>query len=148
MSSPLDDKKNDLIVSAGKSIVGAIPFAGPLLAEIIDHLVPDQRIDRLATYVKELECRLSGTEEQIVRASLKRPEGLALAEDGFIAASRAVTKERASYIASIVASGLTCEELSEIRQRHLLYLLSELNDEEVLWLRFYAEPRINADNQF
>lgn len=78
MSSPLDDKKNDLIASAGKSILGVVPFAGPLLAEIIDHLVPDQRMERLTTYVKELESRLSSAEETIVRASLNKPEGLAL----------------------------------------------------------------------
>jgi len=148
MSSPLDDKKNDLIASAGKSILGVVPFAGPLLAEIVDHLVPDQRVDRLTAYVKELESRLSSAEETIVRASLNKPEGLALAEDGYIAASRAVTRDRASYIASVVANGLSVEEMSESRQRYLLNLLSELNDEEVLWLRFFFNPVIDGDHEF
>lgn len=65
-----DEKKNDLIASAGKSIVGAVPFIGPLLSEIVDHLVPNQRLDRLALYVTELELRLAQAEEKIIKAAL------------------------------------------------------------------------------
>lgn len=148
MSSPLDNKKNDLLASAGKSILGAVPFAGPLLAEIVDLLVPNQRVDRLASYVEELEARLAEAEEDLIRKSVEGPSGLALAEDGFIAASRAVTKERISYIASTVAKGLTKENIDNNRQRYLLNLLSELNDEEVLWLRFFLEPTIGGDQEF
>ena len=148
MNSPLDNKMNDLLASAGKSILGAVPFAGPLLAEIVDHLVPNQRIDRLTSYVEELEVRLAEAEESLIRESLESVSGLALAEDGFIAASRAVTKERTSYIASTVANGLTKDDIDNNRQRYLLNLLSELNDEEVLWLRFFLDPTIFGDQEF
>lgn len=148
MDTPLDCKKNDLLVSAGKSILGAVPFAGPLLAEIVDHLVPNQRVDRLTSYVKELETRLAEAEEKTIRASVETPSGLALAEDGFVAASRAVTEERINYIASIVANGLAKGDIDNNRQRYLLGLLSELNDEEVLWLRFFLEPIIGGDKEF
>lgn len=148
MNSPLHNKKNDLIASAGKSILGAVPLAGPLLTEIVEHLVPNQRVERLTTYVEVLESRLAEAEESIIRASVESPAGLALAEDGFIAASRAVTKERITYIASTVANGLTKKDVDKNRHRYLLNLLSELNDEEVLWLRFYLEPTIDGDQEF
>lgn len=148
MNSPLNNKKNDLLASAGKSILGAFPLVGPLLAEIVDHLIPNQRVDRLASYVKELETRLAETEESLIRKSVESSSSLALVEDGFIAASRAVTKERISYIASTVANGLTKEDIDNNRQRYLLNLLSELNDEEVLWLRFFLEPTFGGDQEF
>lgn len=143
-----DEKKNDLIASAGKSIVGAVPFIGPLLSEIVDHLVPNQRLDRLALYVTELELRLAQAEEKIIKAALTQPGALALAEDGFIAASRSITPERTSYIASIVAKGLASEDIETNRQRYLLGLLSELNDEEILWLRYFLDPTIEGDKEF
>lgn len=144
----IDEKKNDLIAAAGRSVVGIIPVIGPLLAEIVDHLVPNQRMDRLALYVNELELRLSQAEEKVIRASLTQPANLALAEDGFIAASRSITRERTTYIASIVAKGLTNEDIESNRQRYLLGLLSELNDEEILWLRYYLNPTFGGDQDF
>jgi hypothetical protein len=41
-----------------------------LLSEIVDHLVPNQRLDRLALYVTELELRLAQAEEKIIKAAL------------------------------------------------------------------------------
>lgn len=148
MNPLFGEKKNDLIAAVGKSIVGIVPFVGPLLTEIVDHLVPNQRLDRLSLYVQELELRLSQAEEKVIRDILAQPENLALAEDGFIAASRSITPERTAYIASIVAKGLANEDIEAGRQRYLLGLLSELNDEEVLWLRFYLDPTIGGDNEF
>jgi len=118
------------------------------LTELVDHLIPNQRVDRLSFYVEELESRLKATEESVIRRELETEEGVALAEDGFVAASRAITAERASYIASVVARGLTTEDVENNRQRYLLNLLSELNDEEILWLRFYLHPTIGGDQEF
>nr|WP_272907194.1 hypothetical protein [Pseudohongiella sp. O18] len=137
-----------MIAAAGKSIAGAIPVAGPLLSELIDYLIPDQRIDRLARYISELESKLSHISEEIVRETLKSEENISLAEDGFIHASRAISKERTSYIASIVANGLSDAEIEAHRQKYLLNLLSEINDEEIIWLRMYLHPEISGDHEF
>jgi hypothetical protein len=40
-------KRVDLVVAFSKGVLGGIPCAGPLLAEAIEHLIPQQRIDRL-----------------------------------------------------------------------------------------------------
>ena len=140
--------KSDLIASAGKSVVGAVPFVGPLLSELVDSLIPNQRVDRLIKYVTELERRLSGTEEASLRLKIQNEEYLILIEDGYIYASRAITDERRFYIASIVASGLTHEEIEVNSSKYFLRLLSELNDTEIIWLRFYLHPTIGGDRDF
>lgn len=148
MSSSLDVSKKDRAISVGKAIAGAVPYVGPLVQEVIDNLVPNQRVDRIASFTEELDVRLSVVEESQVRNLLDNPSGLALAEDGIIAATRAITPERIKYIASTVARGLTTEDIDANRQRYLLTLLSELNDEEVLWLRFFSVPTISGDQEF
>ena len=50
----LERNKTDLLTSAAKSVLGALPYGGPLLSELIGNLIPDQRIDRLAKYIIEL----------------------------------------------------------------------------------------------
>ena len=140
--------KSDLIASVGKSVMGAVPFVGPLLSELVDSLIPNQRIDRLTKYVAELEKRLSNTDEQNIRQKVKHEEYLSLIEDGYIYASRAITNERRSYIASIVVSGLSDEEVEIDSSKYLLGLLSELNDTEIIWLRFYLHPTLGGDEEF
>ena len=144
----VSSNKSDLIASAGKSVVGAVPFVGPLLSELVDSLIPNQRVDRLTKYVTELERRLSATEEQNLRLKVQNEEYLTLIEDGYIYASRAITDERRFYIASIVARGLTHEEIDVNSSKYLLRLLSELNDTEVIWLRFHLDPTIGGDRDF
>lgn len=139
---------NDLIASASKSVVGAVPFVGPLLSELVGTIIPNQRVDRLTKYVAELENKLAVTEEETLKLKVQNEEYLSLIEDGYIYASRAITDERRSYIASIVATGLTVEEAAANSSKYLLGLLSELNDAEIIWLRFYLNPTINGDEEF
>ncbi len=140
--------KNDLLASAGRSVAGIVPFAGPLLTELVDNLIPNQRIDRLIKYVYQLEKRLTDTEEENLKLKLKNEECIALFESGFIHASRATTDERRSYIASIVANGISDEEIEYQSSNYMLNLLSELNNEEVIWLRFFLHPTIGGDEDF
>ena len=142
------NNKNDLINAAGKSIVGIVPFVGPLLSELVNTLIPNQRIDRLSKYVIELEYRLSNAEEELIKEKIKNEEYLSLIEEGYIHASRAITDDRRSYIASIVSNGLTDESIEANNSKYLLNLLSELNDSEVIWLRSYLHPTLGGDEEY
>ncbi|WP_299022678.1 hypothetical protein [uncultured Photobacterium sp.] len=144
----ISSNRNDLIASAGKSLVGAVPFVGPLLSELVDTLIPNQRIDRLTKYVTELEKRLANSDEESLRQRMKEDESISLMEDGYIHASRAITDERRAYIAAIVANGISDENIKLHDSKYLLGLLSELNDTEIIWLRFYLDPTVGGDEEF
>ena len=144
----IQQNKTDLLVSAARSIVGIAPFVGPLLSELVGTLIPNQRIDRLAKFVKELDEKLSDFEEEFLRTEIEKEECSDLFEEGFIQASRALSDERRSYIASIIANGLKNEHIEYAESKHLMYLLQELNDIEVIWLRFYYGPTIGGDEEF
>lgn len=60
----------DLVTSVVKGAIGAVPIAGPLLAEIAGTLIPNQRVDRLAKYAETLGERLASIEETTLRALL------------------------------------------------------------------------------
>jgi hypothetical protein len=151
MSDSTDlEKKNraDVLASASRSLTGVIPFIGPLLSEIVDNLIPNQRIDRLTKYVRELEDRLSSAERSVISQKLIDEESVLLVEEGFVHASRAVTDARRTYIAAIVANGLTDDQMKIGDSRYLLRLLAELNDSEIIWLRFYLNQEMDGDEVF
>ena len=71
-----------------------------------------------------------------------------LMEDGFFQAARALSEERIDYIASLLKNSLTNEDLEHIAYKKLLSILGELNDIEVLLLKFYSIPTMVKGEEF
>lgn len=138
----------DYVSSAVKSLVGAVPFVGSLMAEIAGTIIPNQRMERVIDYAKRLEERLSGLDQDLIRSKLTDENFTDLMEEGMRQAARSLTDERREYIASIIATGLSSEDIEFIESKHLLRLLGELNDIEVLILRFYLNPFLSGDDEF
>ncbi|MGV0847984.1 hypothetical protein ACTS9T_15580 [Empedobacter falsenii] len=148
MKDQLDNNKTDLLVSAAKSAVGVVPIAGSLLSELVGNLIPNQRIDRLSKYVKELDDRISKIPTEKINSLLNNDDFIDLIEEGFVQASRAITDKRRQYIASIVSTGITDKNIQLNESKQLLKILSELNDIEIIWLRSYLVPTIGGDEEF
>ncbi len=129
----------DIKVSIAKGIVGIAPFIGPLVAEIIGNIIPNQRIDRLGSFIQMLDDKLAQIDKPTIEAKLNTPEYIDLLEDGFMAAARALSKERREQIASLFKNSLAKPDLAASQAKKLLQLLSELSDAEIILLQFYAK---------
>lgn len=148
MGSELDQNKTDIFSSTAKSILGAVPFVGPLLSELVSTLIPNQRIDRLSKYVVELDKKLSDLSVDKLRSLLKDEECIDLFEEGFVQASRALTDQRRAQIASVVRNGLDEDSITYSESKYVLKLLQELNEQEIIWLRFFLIPTIGGDKEY
>ncbi|OEU68103.1 MAG: hypothetical protein BA863_07910 [Desulfovibrio sp. S3730MH75] len=144
----LEQNKADLLTSTAKSVLGIVPFAGPLLSELVGNLIPNQRVDRLSKYVIELEKKLSDLTDERIRELLRDEECIDFFEEGFVQASRVLTNERRTQIASVIRNGLDDDSIVYSESKYILKLLQELNDQEVIWLRFYLNPTIGGDEEF
>jgi hypothetical protein len=144
----LEQNKIDIISSTAKSILGAVPFVGPLLVELVDNLIPNQRIDRLSKYVVELDKKLSDLPIDKLKNLLKNEECIDLFEEGFIQASKSLTDQRRTQIASVVRNGLDENSITYSESKYVLKLLQELNEQEIIWLRFYLVPTIGGDKEY
>ena len=143
-----ENNKTDFLASAAKSTLGIVPFAGPLLAELVGTVIPNQRIDRLTKYIKKLDEKISKIPVEKINHLMENEEFIDLIEEGFVQASRAITEERRTYIASIISNGITDESINLLESKYLLKILQELNDIEVIWLRYYIDPTMGGDNEF
>ncbi len=147
-SNELSNKPIDYVTSAIKGTLGAVPFAGSLLAELAGTVIPNQRLDRIAKFVIILESKLSNLEQEFIRSQLTNENFSDLLEEGARQVARSLSDERREYIASLIANSLSKEDIEYIESKHLLRILGELNDIEVIWLRFYLEPTISGDDEF
>lgn len=145
---PSSNNTADNIAALSRSVLGVVPFAGSALSEIVTAIIPNQRIDRLTKYVSELEKRMADIPKETIEKIVKDDKFIDLIEESFVQASRALSNERLQYIAAVVGNGITDDQIAFEESKLLLKLMSELNDIEIIWLRFYKIPTIGGDNEF
>ena len=83
-----EDRKNDWAVAIGKGVLGAIPIVGPLAAEVIGVLIPNQRVDRIERLLNKLGSKVEGIPKDILDERFKKPEFINLLEDGMFQAAK------------------------------------------------------------
>lgn len=139
----------DLMAAVTKATASLLnPHMGPYLAEFVGMVIPNQKIDRLIKYVAILDKRLAQMEKDPFHEQNKDEAFTDLMEEGLRQASQSLSDERREYIASLVANGIASTEIEYYESKHLLRLLEELNDIELIWLRFYLSPIMNGDKEF
>jgi hypothetical protein len=131
----LGNTSTDIVTSLAKGITGAVPIVGSLISEIVGNIIPNQRVDRIVRFVQLLDERLGRVERAVLEVRLLQPEVIDLLEDAFTQAARATSQERLEHIASVVANGVSAEELNQAQTKRMLWLLGQLNDAEIVILR-------------
>jgi len=125
----------DRITGLAKGVFGVAPVVGPLTAEVIGNIIPNQRADRIVRFVQKLDERLKDLEQEALRSRTDDPLFVDVLEDAFFQAAKAVSDERLDHIANVVANGISAEELNHAETKRMLWLLDQLNDAEVVVLR-------------
>lgn len=138
----------DYVSSAARAALGAVPFVGSLLVEIAGTIIPKQRVDRIADFAAKLDARIGNLEKSGIGVQMRDEEFTDLVEEALRQAARSTSEERRNYLASLVANSLSSESIKHAESKHLMRFLDELNDVEVLWLRFFYDPTIGGDEEF
>ena len=120
-----------------KVVLSSLPVGGPLISEIVNEIIPGDRIDRIADFCTMLDERINGIESKLLIGVLNDPEFVDLVEEALRQAARAISKERRTYLVEMVATSLSKEKLEHLQIKHLMRILEELSDIEILWLKWY-----------
>lgn len=143
----LGGTRRDTVAAAVRGIVGMIPGAGSLIAEIVTHVIPCQRTERIEAFVRLLDERMAAVEREDLKRRLHEPENIDLFEDGATQAVRAVSEDRKHYIAALVANGISGDEAARLQSKRLLNLLREIDDRQIIMLTSYLH-RYQRDDDF
>lgn len=141
----LDDGWRDRLVAIGKGVAGTIPLAGGLIGEIVGMVVPRQRADRIATYLRALASRVENFEEEVKAQLAANEEKIDLIEEGGFQSARATSQERIDKIVEAVTRGLNEDDAEIVRRKRLLLLLGQLDDDEINLLDAYGRSYARAD---
>lgn len=145
----LENNRRDLGVAAARAVAGLIPWLGPFVAEIINSLIPNQRLDRISKFAQYLEERLSRLEKDAVDRRLQQEDVVDLVEDGFFQAARARTDDRKKAIAHLLARGISDDEAKVLSYRHVLSVFGQLDDVQVVHLHYFGlEGNLSSQREF
>jgi hypothetical protein len=143
----LKNNTTDYVFSWLKAIVGIVP-GGTLVVEPMSTIIPNQRIDRIAKFIEVLSHKLSKLSVRTQLTNENFTDFTDFLEESLVQAIRSITQERREYIASLIANGISLDNIDYIESKHLLKLLGELNDIEVIWLRSHLVSTIGRDEEF
>jgi hypothetical protein len=93
----LESNKSDAVAIGVKSILGIVPF-GSLISEIATTVIPNQKTERIVLFVEVLNEKLKYLNKEVVELKTKSEEFADLLQDGFIQASRALSRERLNIL--------------------------------------------------
>ncbi|MGB8220642.1 MAG: hypothetical protein WCE46_09705 [Methanoregula sp.] len=138
----------DIAASAMKSALSLLPTVGPLMSELVGTIIPNQRFDRLVKYSIQLEKKTEKIDSTLFKLALQNENFTELMEESLRQAARSLSDERRSYLASIIKNSLISDDVDFIESKHLLKILGEINDIEIIFLRFFLYPLVNGDREF
>jgi hypothetical protein len=131
-------KTPDIVAIVARGGLGMIPVLGPLAAEIVGGIIPNQRLDRLEDTVARLEAMLEPDEKRLFESKMNDPEFIDLFEEAMLQSTRALTEERRENIAKLLKRGMTDEERGHQSKRRLFEVFASVNDTEAIILTAQA----------
>ena len=132
----LENNKLDTSVFLLKAVFSTVPIVGSILTEVVGVVIPNQKADRIKLFVEVLAEKVKFIEKGILEVKMKTEKFTDLFEDALSQAARALTDERREYIAMFLKNSLTIAELKHNEEKKLLSILNELNDTEIIWLKY------------
>ena len=141
----LGTTSRDRITSWLRAFSSLVPYAGPIIVELINELIPQQRIERIEKYLRLLDERLRLIDQESLKQKMLTPTKADLFEEGAFQSTRSLSEDRLKYIANLVATGITGEEKEEAESKRLLNILANITDDQVVILASYLVKNRTQD---
>lgn len=141
----LNEDLRDKLVAVGKGVAGIVPFAGGVLAEVIGTVIPGQRADRIAIYLRDLTMKIESMEDDVKNDIARNSEKISLIEEGGFQSAKAISEKRIKFIVEAVSKGLTENDSDILRRKRLLVTLGNLDDDEINLLNAYGRAYGGGD---
>lgn len=141
----LENNSTDKIASVFRSLVGLIPNFDSLASELISWLIPNQRIDRVCEFIKQLSRQVSKLEDsqKLWIKKLKTDKNnLLLFELSARYSMETNSNIKHHCYAEFIFNAIENKKLEDSRNEKLLRALSELTEEEIILLISFSQPKV------
>ena len=140
----LEAKSSDKIASLLKGFLGGIPYVGSMANEIVSWLIPNQRMDRVCNFIKQLASQVTKLEDyqKTWIEKLKNSKNdlllFELAVRYSLETNSAIKHHCYAYY---VFNTIQNKKYKDIQHEKILRTLAELTEEEILQLIRINSPK-------
>jgi hypothetical protein len=146
MAQNLENNRTDIIVTDLKMVASLVPGVGSFLSELIGQIIPGQRQDRIANFLRELDVRMRDIEMDQLQVNTYFVDIL---EDAALQSIKALSEERNKYLANFTVSSIGISDDQFEVKKKLIFILSELTDLDVEILNgFYTNSETKIRKRF
>lgn len=145
---PMDHLATAVRAASELGSIGPVP--GGAIGELIASTLPNQRVDKMARFVRLIDARVLALEDMIqerLEENIRETPYLDLLGEGLNSAASALSDERLTHIAELVSRGLSGNEAAALQRLFLLGILDQLNDAEIIILRSMEEFPSSAERE-
>lgn len=141
----IKSNSTDIIASMLKGLIGIIPYGGSAVSELTSWIIPNQRIDRICDFIKQLSMQVAKLEDSqnLWIEKLKADKSNLLL---FELASNYSIETNSNKLhhcyAYFVFNAVENKKLEDSRNEKMLRTLSELTEEEVILLINFSQLKV------
>ena len=135
----LQQNKTDVITSVVATATSYIPVAGGAISEIIRMVIPNQREDRIAKFLTDIDKRLNELEITVekLQSIFKNTKYSGFTFECLRDVVNDKFEEKMVYYQNLYIAGITSEEQEMLNMSNLMRLVSDMEYKEILYLKFY-----------
>jgi len=122
------------------SISGCIPIIGPVIQELFSSIIPNQRLNRIVEFLKQLDQDFQeiGKTQREIEQILSNPENSSLLYKACMGCADALSNEKIESFKNIFIYGLRKNiDFPKARAEAFLNLLTRLTDMELQLLKYF-----------
>ncbi|TXR53973.1 hypothetical protein [Reinekea thalattae] len=127
-SDKLKTNKLDIGLAVSRSVVGAIPVAGTVLNELLSMTIPNQRLDRVTDFIRQLEQRIENSELETLK---NNQYFIDLLEDSIQQSIKSLTNKRNEYLVTFLSLNKDIDQSDFSVKKKLLNTLEALTDKDI-----------------
>ncbi|MDM1298192.1 hypothetical protein HXZ94_06725 [Empedobacter falsenii] len=154
----MNQNLTDDLIDSLKLYSNLIPGIAPFFVELITQKIPNQKLDRVINFIKIFNIKFNNlnneyqqlnNEYQQLKKFFESPPVLDLFEEALIHASKSFSENRNNYIINLLIKSFQQSDFDQIKIKHLLNTLNEINDIQILILLKYAKVKeLNIFKEF
>lgn len=155
----LDESSKDKALEIARSVIStacsSIPIIGTGIAEAINFFIPDNRKERIVSFIKELAGCISKLEKQITMLDewkekiTKDKQDALLFENALLYSMQTESKIKHHCYAFYIFNAIMNSDIEDIQKEAVLKTISLLNETEVLLLIYLGQDKyLFAESDF
>jgi hypothetical protein len=131
---------SDILATAFRAAVDAIPIVGGSLSTLVDQMIPDWKLKRLLTFVAELALDIESLQDKLDKDYIKTEEFGYIFEQTFRAVLQEHQNEKLQALKNVLLNSMVRKDVNQEMKEYMLNTLRKLDSIHMRFIGLLDNP--------